>query len=268
MKAFAHLELVLLLGLFCTTGMAQRSTQVQHLLPEDGLSYRWATAVQQDSLGLIWVSTYDGLNSYDGHRFTVYRPELVDSASARTVNNFMDVICDQEGKLWVATEGGQWFRFDPVKEELQLARMVMTTSSDTLKLLQLIKSPDGQLWGIGQQEEALVLARWQQGMSFERITDFASSLIKLGQVLYADENRLWIFTEDSYLLFNVQEKTVQEFPFRELIDGAIARPHLPIDAQGRFWFPSGDSWTSFPLPALLAEDDWKTFMVDNTGGSL
>ena len=45
----------------------------QHITIEQGLSQSTVQAIIQDSQGFMWFGTQDGLNKYDGYKFTVYR---------------------------------------------------------------------------------------------------------------------------------------------------------------------------------------------------
>lgn len=49
---------------------AQRLPKGESLTIEDGLSFRDVTAIAQDNQGLMWFGTRQGLNRYDGYRFT------------------------------------------------------------------------------------------------------------------------------------------------------------------------------------------------------
>ncbi|TDS11828.1 hybrid sensor histidine kinase/response regulator transcription factor [Sphingobacterium paludis] len=48
---------------------------------EDGLSHSTVYDIAQDRLGNMWFATADGLNKYDGYRFTIYRHNERDSNS-------------------------------------------------------------------------------------------------------------------------------------------------------------------------------------------
>ncbi|MVT10359.1 hybrid sensor histidine kinase/response regulator transcription factor [Chitinophaga tropicalis] len=71
----------------------------------EGLSNFTAKTLYQDSQGLVWIGTNDGLNYYDGKDFTVYRNRPNDSTSI--VGNWITGITeDTTGHLWVATRQG------------------------------------------------------------------------------------------------------------------------------------------------------------------
>ena len=77
----------------------------QHLSLEDGLSQSTVYTILQDSQGFIWFGTQDGLNKYDGYRFTVYRndPQDVNSLSH---NEIFSLYEDSQGTLWIGTGNG------------------------------------------------------------------------------------------------------------------------------------------------------------------
>ncbi len=68
----------------------------------DGLSQNNVLCVLQDSRGFMWFGTRDGLNKYDGYKFTLYRNKETDKSSIS--GNFISAIAeDKEGNIWVAT---------------------------------------------------------------------------------------------------------------------------------------------------------------------
>lgn len=78
----------------------------RHLTIEDGLSQSAVQAIYQDRMGFVWIGTKDGLNKYDGYRFTIYQHDPFDSTTIS--NNYITRIFeDSRGYLWVGTrEGG------------------------------------------------------------------------------------------------------------------------------------------------------------------
>jgi signal transduction histidine kinase/ligand-binding sensor domain-containing protein/DNA-binding NarL/FixJ family response regulator len=86
-----------------------------HLTADDGLAQNSITAILQDRRGFMWFGTPAGLSRYDGYTFTTYRhdPENPNSLSHNWVRDLYE---DQDGMIWIATEGGGANRFDPDTE--------------------------------------------------------------------------------------------------------------------------------------------------------
>jgi GAF domain-containing protein/ligand-binding sensor domain-containing protein len=82
----------------------------KHLTLEDGLSQISINCILQDAQGFMWFGTQDGLNKYDGHDFTVYKP--IPGENSLGANFITALYQDQAGMLWVGTEGGGLDRFD------------------------------------------------------------------------------------------------------------------------------------------------------------
>ncbi|TET30677.1 MAG: hypothetical protein E3J69_11205, partial [Anaerolineales bacterium] len=60
------------LFLFPLRTAAQSSTiRFDRLTVEDGLSQNAVLTIAQDGRGFLWLGTEDGLNKYDGYKFTV-----------------------------------------------------------------------------------------------------------------------------------------------------------------------------------------------------
>ncbi len=77
----------------------------EHIGTPAGLSQINVNRIIQDSRGFMWIGTRDGLNMYDGYKFTVYRYDAVDRNSIS--NNFIDdVVEDKDGNLWIGTQNG------------------------------------------------------------------------------------------------------------------------------------------------------------------
>lgn len=63
--------LVLLMSAFCPWLKADAGHYL--ITTEDGLSNSSVNCIFQDTGGMMWFGTWDGLNVYDGHRLRVFR---------------------------------------------------------------------------------------------------------------------------------------------------------------------------------------------------
>lgn len=85
----------------------------EHLTVDDGLSQNLVYTILQDHRGFLWFGTKDGLNRYDGYRFTIFRhdPFASTSVSGHEVKALYE---DRAGNLWIGSAGLN--RFDRMTE--------------------------------------------------------------------------------------------------------------------------------------------------------
>ncbi len=76
-----------------------------------GLSHSNISCILQDSRGFMWFGTRDGLNKYDGYRFTVFKNDA-DDTTTLAHNTVMDIVEDEQGDIWIATWGGGLNKYD------------------------------------------------------------------------------------------------------------------------------------------------------------
>ncbi len=88
--------------LLYVTGMRAQSgdLKITTYTESDGLSSSIIRCVMQDSRGMLWVGTPDGLNTYDGYTFNTLRKS---SSNKNTVRgNFITQLAeDQVGDIWI-----------------------------------------------------------------------------------------------------------------------------------------------------------------------
>ena len=81
----------------------------------DGLSQGMVNSILQDKYGFMWFASNDGLNRYDGYKFTVYKNDPNDNNSI--AENFIRYLFeDSKGRLWIATAGNGLDLFDRTTE--------------------------------------------------------------------------------------------------------------------------------------------------------
>jgi len=85
------------------------------LTTKDGLSQGMVRCIYQDKEGFMWFATKDGLNKYDGYRFTVFRHNPQDEFSLPE-NYVSQMIEDDNGNFWLGTTTKGLWIFDKVNE--------------------------------------------------------------------------------------------------------------------------------------------------------
>lgn len=137
--------LVILISL-CEFAFSQDNTiRFSQLSIKDGLSQSSVNKVIQDSKGYMWFATQDGLNKFDGHRFTVYKNDPLDSSSIS--DNFIHTIFeDKNGNLWLGTDQGLNF-FD--REKQQFTSFTASQKKGSLSnnsIFGITRDQKGKLW--------------------------------------------------------------------------------------------------------------------------
>lgn len=108
LKPFCFIYLILIITLF-SQGKSQaqvlsENTKFKHLSVDNGLSDNNVSAILQDKEGFMWLGTSDGLNKYDGYKFTIYRHNPSDTNSIGS-GNISCIYEDNEGLIWIGAGG-------------------------------------------------------------------------------------------------------------------------------------------------------------------
>lgn len=90
-----------ILAVFLLLCFQQAKAQIGKFYSTDReLSNSLINHVYQDKRGFIWVSTEDGLNKFDGNRFTIYKQNPNDTNSL-AISYVKSVFEDSQGRFWV-----------------------------------------------------------------------------------------------------------------------------------------------------------------------
>ncbi|MCE5332768.1 MAG: response regulator [Bacteroidales bacterium] len=125
---------------------SQEHVAFQHFSVDDGLSQNTVNAIIQDSKGFMWFGTWDGLNKFDGHVFTIYKSKPGDHSNIAT--NRIDYIHeDKFGYIWFQTYDGKIHRFNHKTEQFyslpySTNRFAYSVERDN----RFIESSTGELW--------------------------------------------------------------------------------------------------------------------------
>jgi signal transduction histidine kinase/CheY-like chemotaxis protein/ligand-binding sensor domain-containing protein len=97
------------------TELETYSVRLAPITINEGLSQGYVPSIIQDSRGYMWFATKDGLNKYDGYKFTVYRHDAQDSTTI--ADNYVENIFeDARGLFWVKTVVNGLDVFNPQTE--------------------------------------------------------------------------------------------------------------------------------------------------------
>lgn len=81
---------------------AQPICQVKHFSVSDGLAQGNVMSILQDQKGLVWFSTWNGLNKFDGYTFKTYKTSQ--ESKYAFGSNRMGIISESKyGDIWCPT---------------------------------------------------------------------------------------------------------------------------------------------------------------------
>ena len=181
--------------------LAQRQNlKFNHLDINAGLSQNHVMCILQDSKGFMWIGTSDGLNKYDGYRFTLYKQDAKDKNSI-SGNYITDIKEDAEGMIWIATRGDGLNRYDRAKDQFTRYNSqpgnVNSLSSDLLKGIAIDKS--GMIWIATEDRGLNVFDPKRNHFSWYLHEDDSTTIVQ--NVFVDHEDNVWAGTYSSGLYF-------------------------------------------------------------------
>ncbi|HYG37742.1 MAG TPA: two-component regulator propeller domain-containing protein [Cytophagales bacterium] len=118
----------------------------RHFSISDGLSQSSVISIMQDKKGLIWFGTRDGLNKYDGQKFTVYKHDKNDSSSISN-NDITSIIKDAKGDLWIGTFNGlNKYNYSKDRFEQFFNNTADSTTISDNSIWTIFESDNGDIW--------------------------------------------------------------------------------------------------------------------------
>ncbi len=167
------------------------------LTNNDGLSNSSINSISQNSGGLMWFGTWDGLNVYNGRQFNVYKP---DPANPNSISNniIRDVLEENENIQWIATDHGI-NRFD--RNNHRFERYFVDSRSQSAyneHSFLIAKNSSDMIIAAVYGQGIFVFAGKEKG--FTRLNLKVNSRFK--KIFFDLDDNLWIHTQEQ-LLFKV-----------------------------------------------------------------
>ena len=218
----------------------------EHLSMKDGLSMNPVMSIIQDNQGFMWFGTQDGLNKYDGYKFTVYKSKDTDSLSIS--DNFITSQClDYRGRLFVGTLDGLNI-FDT--HQLKFKRFVKTSDYFSSKEIHCLYTDKNGLVWIGTGEGLALYDPVKD--DFISVQSKCPGISGLNQkiilCIYQDkEGTYWFGTNNGLIHYIPSQKTQQNY-LSEIKEGSLSNNtvlSIYQDLKGTIWIGTLDGLNKF-----------------------
>lgn len=196
---------------------AQPICQVKHFSVSDGLAQGNVMSILQDQKGLVWFSTWNGLNKFDGYTFKTYKTSQ-ESKYAFGSNRMGTISESKYGDIWCPTYDGQACLFDVETEKfIDVLQPIELSTKQTNNVTRIYSLEKGIAWILCESGYAFRVDE-QLCKKGEGITLYSTSNhnLKGNQIfnIYQDsEKDEWILTDKGVSI--IGKKTLDtDFPFQ------------------------------------------------------
>lgn len=245
-----------------------------HLTADDGLAQNSVEAILQDSRGLIWIGTQDGLSRFDGYTFTTYKHDP-DNPNSLSHNFIRDIFEDRDGHLWITTNGGGANRFDPHTQTFTPYRHDPHNSNSMGGdiVFSVFQDSSGLFW-FGGPFSGLTKYDATTNSYTRHPTDPALPNHLPGggvwDIKEDDSGNLWVAADFALVKYDLKTEQFTSYPVGA---GEQRLVSLHLDDEGRVWGggsaglyrfdPQTEQFTFIPYPARLVVNH---FFVDDASG--
>ncbi|MDR3252266.1 MAG: response regulator [Tannerella sp.] len=190
MKGF----IVIIFAIFGLSLSAQKSL---FFTSEKELSSSLINAIYQDRRDYIWVATEDGLNRYDGNRFTTYKNIPNDSTSLR--NNYIrSLFEDSRGRFWIGCINALHL-YDRRTDRFREVKLYNNGVRIYPHITSIIECREGEIWVATSGEGIIRINDLSDTIqTYNRLSTRLSSL-HLSCIFQDSRGLLWIASENQGL---------------------------------------------------------------------
>lgn len=200
--------------------------------PVDGVPAAISSLAQTKD-GFIWIGSITGLYRFDGIKFE----QMPDPRAAYLSQSVIALLADESGGLWIGHESGGISYYKAGEQ-----RAIKAAAFDDV-IHQLLKAPDGSLWGVGASNSRFFLVhyangKWQQVLEGERALQPEDAAI-------GADGTLWLESNGKIRYLAPGGHRIQSTDIAATRETRLAR-----DREGRVWANArGKLWQLLPAAA-------------------
>lgn len=249
---------ILLIFFYSTLKSQDLGLRFKHFNVKDGMSSSLTTCITQDSMGFMWFGSFDGVNKFDGYKFTIYKNNPKDSNSLK--GNFInDIYTDSKGKLWICSDKGLDL-YDPGLNGFKHYFPDIKESNNSG--VGFIYEDKNQTIWVGTQEGLNILDRKKDKLVHYK-PDEKNALWNtkwFTGITIDEKNEMWLLRHDSLFHYNISSKfftPLNKFshfgPIREVFTDS--KKNVWMGANNYVLRYKDDKYTSYKLINEISKRD-------------
>lgn len=201
---------------------AQSLMHVRYYSAKDGLSQNTVTDFLQDDKGYIWMSTWNGLEKFDGYTFQNYKSYPTDDPRLE-YNRIQQIVEAKKGNIWCVTYNNLLYLFNTQTETFLNVFSGYSHLADYGRVARLYKQADGLLWFSNQAGDLFRLDEDRLGEKDGIVHLPCHSCTEHGKRIYSvhkDKNGYeWILTDRGTFVYGHPEiRTKVELRYIKEVD--------------------------------------------------
>jgi len=135
---------LIILSLCCINWIPVKSQTGTFYSTDNVLSNSLINSIYQDSRNYIWIATEDGLNKFDGVRFSIYHSRKEDRSSLK--NNYVRTLFeDSKGRFWVGCINGLML-YNRAEDTFTEVPVYFHNQLVTPHITSIIETKNGEIW--------------------------------------------------------------------------------------------------------------------------
>ncbi len=169
-------------------------------------------AIYQDSRNYIWIATEDGLNKFDGMRFTVYKNHPDDSTSIK--NNYVrSLFEDSSGRFWIGCINGLLL-YNRATDNFSEVKLYNNGVRISPHVTRITESKDHEIWITTSEEGVIRIKDNDQIYQTDAKLSSLLSSMYLTYIFLDSKDIFWIASENQGLnMYNPQTGEVVIFKY-------------------------------------------------------
>ncbi|MDO4164636.1 MAG: two-component regulator propeller domain-containing protein [Bacteroides sp.] len=237
-----------LLALLCLFSLCIHAQSYKLFTTDNELSSSLINQIYQDRNGMIWVATEDGLNRYDGSKFTIYKHQPSDSTSL--CHNYVRTLFeDSKGHLFIGTYGGLQM-YNPETDRFTPPARWEDKNEKGGLFITILERKNGEIWTSGNELCKVTIQK--NKLSLQKVQVPVQDITMTSNMIEDKKGAIWVIKDDAvvyrlgpdnqvslYLSHeeNASLNYIYEDPIGNIYVGTIGKGLLKYDEEKDDFFP-------------------------------